>query len=380
MVEDHVLRLLIAGGGTGGHIFIGISLAEEWKRRTSGDVLFVGARGRLEERLVPQAGIALELLELSQLKGVSMTTRLKNVFQLPASLFRCVRINQRFKPDVAIGVGGYSSGPAIVAASLQRVPTMIVEPNAKPGITNRWLSRFIRVAAVAFPDSHQYFGRKMRLTGIPVRKEFFQAATPNAIELETKAAGGGDHVPRLLIFGGSQGSRAINTVAAEAIPLLKEAFPALQVIHQTGEGEYAKYRQHASDWWRVEPFIERMSQMMSSATVVVCRAGASTLAELSASGKCAILVPFPFASDDHQTINARSLEARGAARMLPQSDLSARSLFEAVADLLRDPERRRSMESAIREFANPRSAEMIIELALGLVDKEFTTKAQSAQT
>ena len=378
MVENQALRLLIAGGGTGGHIFIGISLAEEWKRRTAGEVLFVGARGRLEERLVPKAGIPLELLKVSQLKGVSMGTRLKNLFQLPASLLRCAGINRRFNPHVAIGVGGYSSGPAIVAASLQRIPTMIVEPNAKPGITNRWLARFISIAAVAFTDAQPYFGRKTRLTGIPVRKEFFQAK-PQAAESGAQAARAGNGASTLLIFGGSQGSQAINAVAAQAIPLLKREFPDLQVIHQTGEAEYAKYRKNAADWWKIQPFIDHMSEVMASATVAVCRAGASTLAELSAAGKSAVLIPFPFAADDHQTVNARSLEAKGAARVLPQSDLNAQSLFDAVAGLLRDPEGRRSMESAIREFSNPRSAERIIDLALELVDENFTAKVQRAQ-
>lgn len=350
------LRLLIAGGGTGGHIFIGMALAEEWKRRNEeNEILFVGARGRLEEKLVPQAGIPLELLDVSQLKGLPVTEQIKNFFKLPAPLLRCMQIHRAFRPDVAIGVGGYSSGPAILAAGLRRTPALIVEPNAKPGITNRWLSPWIDRAAVAFPDTGRYFGRKTRVTGIPVRKEFFQ--------LPQEPAG----CSTLLIFGGSQGSRAINAAAAEAVPLLKTEIPELQVIHQTGPAEFEMYRRCQSDWWTVLPFIDDMAAAMARATVVVCRAGASTLAELAAAGRCALLIPFPFASDDHQAVNAKNLADRGAARLLLQAEMNARSLFQNLLDLFRHPGQRRKMESAIRQFANSRSAEMIIDLALGCV-------------
>ncbi|HEY3128083.1 MAG TPA: undecaprenyldiphospho-muramoylpentapeptide beta-N-acetylglucosaminyltransferase [Acidobacteriota bacterium] len=350
------LRLLIAGGGTGGHIFMGISLAEEWKKRgEKNEVLFVGARGRLEETLVPRAGIRLELLKVFQLKGLPAAQRAKNFFKLPGPLFRCMQINRSYRPDVAIGVGGYSSGPAILAASLQRIPTIIVEPNAKPGITNRWLCPWIRLAAVAFPEAEQYFGRKTRLTGIPVRKEFFYRAEPAP-------------VLRLLIFGGSQGSRAINAAAAQAVPLLKAEISDLRVVHQTGPGEFELYRKYQTSWWKVVPFIEDMAGEMSSATVVVCRAGASTLAELAAAGKCSLLIPFPFAADDHQTVNARSLAKRGSARLLPQSELDGQSLFRSLLELFRDPEQRSRMETAVRQFSNPKSAQKIIDMALDSID------------
>ncbi len=319
------------------------------------EVLFVGARGRLEEKLVPRAGIALELLNVFQLKGLPAAQQAKNFFRLPAPLIRCMQINRKYRPDVAIGVGGYSSGPAILAASLQGIPTLIVEPNVKPGITNRWLFPWIRLAAVAFPEAERYFGRKTRFTGIPVRKEFFCHAEPVPVFT-------------VLIFGGSQGSRAINAAAAQAVPLLKTEIPDLQVIHQTGPAEFELYRKHRSDWRSVLPFIDDMAAVMARASVVVCRAGASTLAELAAAGKCALLIPFPFAADDHQTVNARSLAVRGAARLLPQAELDGQSLFRNVLELFRDPEQRRRMETAIRQFSNPKSAERIIDLALGSID------------
>lgn len=350
-------RLLVGGGGTGGHVFIGIALAQEWKSRMEGnEVLFVGARERLEERLVPAAGIPLQLLDVAQLKGVSLFRLFRNLAKLPASLVRCVRIARGFHPHAAIGVGGYASGPVILAASLLGTPSMVVEPNARPGLTNRWLSGPIRLAAVAFPEARRYFGEKTRLTGIPVRKEFFHAIGPEPSDFT------------LLIFGGSQGSRALNIAAVEAVPKLREEIPDLQVIHQTGEREFESCRRCRSGWWDVRPFIDDMPQAMSRASVVVCRAGASTLAELAAAGKCAILVPFPFAADDHQMVNARSLASRGAARLLPQSELTAGALAGSVLELYRSPERRREMESAMRRFSNPHSAREIVDLALGLID------------
>ncbi|MBI4455618.1 MAG: undecaprenyldiphospho-muramoylpentapeptide beta-N-acetylglucosaminyltransferase [Acidobacteria bacterium] len=350
-------RLLIAGGGTGGHIFIGIALAQEWKSRMEGnEVLFVGARGRLEETLVAQRGIPLQLLDVSQLKGVSRLRQVRNLLKLPASLFHCIQMIRVFRPHAAIGVGGYASGPAILAAGLQRIPTMVVEPNVKPGITNRWLSRTIRLAAVAFPETQRYFGAKARITGIPVRKEFFLVSPVMSQDFT------------LLVFGGSQGSRAVNAAVAEAIPLLKAEIPNLKVIHQTGAAEYESYRHYQSDWWSVRPFIDEMAQAMALARVVVCRAGASTIAELAAAGKCALLIPFPFATDNHQTMNAQSLKAKGAARLLPQSELSGATLFQHIIDLYQHPEERRVMETAIRQFSAPGSAEMIIDLALSLID------------
>lgn len=351
------LRLLVAGGGTGGHIFIGVALAQEWRRRgEKNEVLFVGARGRLEERVVSQMGIPLRLLNVSQLKGVGPFRQVRSLLKLPAALLDCMRIIGTFRPHVAIGVGGYTSGPAILAAGLRGKPTMIVEPNARPGITNRWLSRTVHLVAVAFPDSQRYFGSKIRLTGVPVRREFFETRRDTARGFT------------LLVFGGSQGSRAINAAAAEAIPLLKAEIPDLRVIHQTGAAEFELYRQYQSDWWIVQAFIDDMAQAMAQASVVVCRAGASTIAELAAAGRCALLVPFPFASDDHQTFNARSLEAKGAARLLPQSELSGASFHQHIVELHRHPEKRRETEMAIRQISNPRSAEMIIDLALGLID------------
>ncbi|MBI2822311.1 MAG: undecaprenyldiphospho-muramoylpentapeptide beta-N-acetylglucosaminyltransferase [Acidobacteria bacterium] len=351
------LRLLLGGGGTGGHIFMAIALAQEWKSRQEGnEVLFVGARGRLEEQLMGPTGIPMVLLEISQLKGVSSLKLLKSLMKLPACLLRCMRLTRSFQPHVAIGVGGFASGPVILAAALQRTPTLIVEPNAKPGITNRWLSRTARVVAVAFPEAQRTFGPKTRLTGIPVRKEFFLPSAP------------GPKPFTLLIFGGSQGSRALNAVAAQAIPRLKEEIPELRVVLQTGSAEFPLYCGHQSEWCQVRPFIDDMPAAMARASVVVCRAGASTIAELAASGKCAVLVPFPFASDDHQTGNARVLSKRGAARLQPQSELTADKLIGHVVDLYRDPEQRCRMESAIRQFSNPGSAGMIVDLALSLID------------
>ena len=351
------MKLLLAGGGTGGHIFIGVALAQEWKSRTQrGEILFVGARGRLEEKLVPKAGIPLELLKVSQLKGVSPLRQIAGVARLPAVLFRCLRVVRDFRPHVAIGIGGYASGPAILAASILGVPTMIVEPNVNPGLANRWLSRAVRLATVAFPETRRFFGSKARVTGIPVRKAFFQAQRPRP-----------DHF-LLLVFGGSQGSRAINAAVAEALPLLKQSIPSLQVIHQTGPSEFEEYRRRQSDWWSTTPFIDDMATAVASASVVVCRAGAATIAELAAAGKCALLVPFPFASDDHQTRNAEYLAAQGAAILLPQSELTGARLADAMLDLYRHPEKRSDMEAAIRRFSHPGSAEAIIDLALGLID------------
>src|SRR5215831_15017810 len=220
------MRVLIAGGGTGGHVIPALAIARELKARYGAEVLFVGTARGMENRLVPQAGFNLALVKIGALKNVSMATRLRTLFDLPRAILHSRKIIREFRPDVVVGVGGYASGPAMAAAILGRVPTLAFEPNLVPGFANKMVGRRVSAGAVHFEDTKQYF-RNARVVGVPVRPEFFnvRAASPH-------------HLPTLLVFGGSQGAHAINQAAIEAIPEVQRHLPTLRVIHQTGERDY----------------------------------------------------------------------------------------------------------------------------------------------
>jgi len=364
-------RVLIAASGTGGHLFPGLALAEAFRRRDPAtEVMFVGTARGLEAVLVPRAGFALEQIEIAGLKRVGWRQALATVlWRVPRSLWQSWRVLRRFRPDVVIGTGGYTSGPVVLMAALSGIPTLILEPNAYPGFTNRVLAPLVRAAAVAFPEAAAFFGAKARVTGNPVRPEFF--AMPDRAR-ERRA-----HSPErhLLICGGSQGSRAINERVVEALPRLfaslRERGSRLVVTatHQTGERDAAWVRaayERAGLQERVTvvPFIERMAEEMARADLVICRAGATTLAELAAAGKPAILIPLPTAADDHQRKNAQALERAGAARCLPQDEATPDRLAEMIRDLLDDPARLDAMAERARRRARPEAAEAIVALAL----------------
>ena len=357
------MRVIIAAGGTGGHIFPGVAIAREFKRRDpAAEILFVGTARGLETKIVPREGFALELISVGALKGVSIFARIKSLAGLPMSFVAALRILRRFKPEVVIGVGGYSSGPTLLMAALSRIPTMVVEPNAMPGFTNRVLARFVDAAALSFADAQEYFGDRGVVTGNPVRVDFAR--------LTRKARGERLNV---LIFGGSQGARAINEAIIGALPLLAGKKDRLAITHQTGESDFETvkraYIDVGFDSADVKPFIHDMADQFERADVLICRSGATTAAEIAAAGKAAIFIPFPFATDDHQRKNAEAFARVGAGRMILQRDLTPARLVEELNRLIEHPEEIDRMEESSRGLGRADSTERAVELAMSVVHR-----------
>src|SRR5947207_4830203 len=349
------MRAILAGGGTGGHVIPALAIAQELQKRYSAEVLFIGTARGLENRLVPAAGFPLQLVKVGALNRVSFATRLKTMFDLPRAVFAAAGILNEFHPDVVIGVGGYASGPAMLAAILKHVPTVAFEPNLVPGFANRIVARFVSAAAVHFERTAEYF-RNPVVTGVPVRPAFFQIpAKPYA-----------PSSPTLLVFGGSQGARAINKAVARAIPELMKRLPCVHVIHQTGERDYndvVRAYSPAGFSAEVHKFIDDMPAFFARADLILCRSGASTVAEIAAAGKPAVFVPFPLAADDHQRRNAEALERAGAAVVVEETKLDEVWLVDTICALLEDPPRLSRMSDAARAMAHPDAANDIAELA-----------------
>jgi UDP-N-acetylglucosamine--N-acetylmuramyl-(pentapeptide) pyrophosphoryl-undecaprenol N-acetylglucosamine transferase len=307
------MRVIVAGGGTGGHVIPALAIAQELRSCYRAEVVFVGTRRGIETRLVPAAGFELHLIEVGALNRVDLATRLKTLLDLPRAAMASAKLIREFRPDVMIGVGGYASGPAMLVAALMNIPTLAFEPNVVPGFANRLLAPTIRAAAVHFEQTCHYF-RNCHVTGVPVRREFFNVpARPK------------DASPTLLVFGGSQGAHAINRAVIDALPKLMAALPAIHIIHQTGERDYPEVQAAYLSTMvsaEVSPFIDDMPGAFARADLLICRSGASTVAEVTAAGKPAIFIPLPTAADDHQRHNAATLAAAGAAQLLPQSELS----------------------------------------------------------
>jgi UDP-N-acetylglucosamine--N-acetylmuramyl-(pentapeptide) pyrophosphoryl-undecaprenol N-acetylglucosamine transferase len=353
--------LLIAGGGTGGHLFPGVAVARELLARVPGaSVTFVGTAAGIESRVIPREGLPLETIRSAGLKGKSPVALLRGLLLLPLSALDAWRVISRRRPSVVIGVGGYSSGPVVALAALRGVPTMLMEQNATPGLTNRLLSRIVRAAAVTYEESLATFGGKAFVAGNPVRPEFFAAPASGPPTAERA---------RVLVFGGSQGAHALNVAMAEAASALASAVPAVEVTHQTGERDLSMVREAyaaAGLASRVEPFLYEMDREMRAADVIVCRAGATTLAELTAAGRAAILVPLPTATDDHQRKNADALVRQGAARAVDQRELTGARLAEELLALARDGAARERMAAAARGMARPDAARVIVDRVLAL--------------
>ena len=340
------MRVLIAAGGTGGHIYPGIAVAQEIMRR-DGDskVRFVGTTRGLESRLVPQAGFELALIDISGLKNVSLAARMRGLAMLPTSFLSALTIMRQFKPDVVVGAGGYVSGPVVMTAALTNRPTLIMESNALPGFTNRVLARLVDRAAVSFEEALPFFRGKAVVTGNPVRHEFFE------IPLKSRDATRFS----VLVFGGSQGARAINEAMMAGLTRLKTSTVPVHIKHQTGPADFDKVKAayNQAGWNQdaeVTSYIDNMMADFAEADLVVCRAGATTTAELIAAGKAAVMIPFPLAADDHQRKNAEALQASGAARMILQHDLNGERLAKEIIELAEQPQMVNQMEQAIRKL------------------------------
>jgi len=360
--RDVPLRILVAGGGTGGHLYPGIAVVRELLARDPRTrATFVGTRQGIEARVVPREGFELDVIRSGGLKGKSMAARARGLRLLPLGAADAWRVLSRRRPHIVMGVGGYSSGPVVLLAALRGIPTLLLEQNAVPGLTNRLLAPFVGAAAVTYETTLPFFRGKGFVSGNPVRSEFFgDSGTPS----------GPAGVPlRVLIFGGSQGAHAINVAAVEAAPQLARTAGDLAVTHQTGERDLEMVREgyrRAGLVARVEPFLFAMDREMKSADVVVCRSGATTLAELTAARRASILVPFPGATDDHQWKNADVLVKQGAARMVEQRELTGDRLSTEILALASDAHTRRQIADAAGRLARPHAARVIVDRVLEL--------------
>jgi UDP-N-acetylglucosamine--N-acetylmuramyl-(pentapeptide) pyrophosphoryl-undecaprenol N-acetylglucosamine transferase len=353
--------LLVAGGGTGGHLFPGIAIADEVVRRGGGEVLFVGTSRGIEIRAVPTAGYALETLTVSGLKRMGLAGTLRGLFRLPVAMAKSLSILRRFRPDIVVGVGGYASGPMVLAAALLGYPTAIQEQNSVPGITNRILGKLVSAVFIAFEDAARFFpARKVERLGNPVRR-----AIVTALERARGQGQAGDKL-RILVVGGSQGARAVSDLVMSAAAILAGKGLDFALLHQTGTVDLARaqerYRSLGLDGRvDVRPFIEDMATAYAQADVVVARAGALTLAELAIAGKPVILIPLPTAADDHQSKNAARFAEAGAALVLDQRTASAEDLATILGELARDPTRHAQMSTAMRSLARPQAAQAIVD-------------------
>ena len=363
------MRFLMVAGATGGHIFPALAVAEELRargahRERSGVkyvIEFLGTERPLEARLIPGAGFALHTIKAAGLKGIGGFQGLRNLMLLPRTALGTARILRDFGPQVVVGVGGYLAGPVMVEAALAGIPTLLIEPNALPGFTNRVLAPVVRLAAVNFDETARFYGGKARVTGLPVRAAF------HAIPAKRHEA------PfSLLVVGGSQGSRALNQVMIQCAPLLKREFGQLEVVHQTGPTDFNAVREAFLEHGvnaHVQAFIDDMPGALAQADLVVSRSGAAAVSELAAAGRAAILIPFPAAADQHQLANARTLEQAGGARVILQAELTPERLIREIHELLSEPPRLVGMERAAKSLARPEAAAHIADLVEELVAK-----------
>ena len=350
------MKVLFAAGGTGGHIFPAIAVAKEIvNRHENAEVLFVGTAKGLETRIVPENGFQLSLIHSAGLKNVGLKGQIKGLAVLPKSFLEARQIIRQFRPHVVVGAGGYVSGPVVAMAAIMGVPTLVMDSNALPGFTNRQLARFIDKAALTFEVSVPYFGKKGVVTGNPVRREFFR--------VPPKERGDKFHV---LVFGGSQGARAINNAMADALKPLGKFNGGLSITHQTGEADFERLRDaYANSNFAgadVRPFISDMPGEFAKADLIISRAGATTCAELTAAGKASIMIPLPTAADDHQRKNAEALESEGASKMILQANLTPESLADEITRMIEHPEAISEMENAAKAMSRDDAAEKTADL------------------
>ena len=352
------MRVLIAGGGTGGHLFPGIALAEEIvTRHPKNDVVFVGTERGLEARVVPQNGFVFEAIKSRGLKGMGALKLVLGLLLLPVSFFSAMGLLRKYRPDIVVGVGGYSSGPVVLMAWLMRIPTAIQEQNALPGLTNKILGKFAKAIFVSFEAAIPFFPkRRAHALGNPIRRGLLENFLRSKVAHERFT---------VLIFGGSLGARGLNTRVVEALPYLSDLKNKLHVIHQTGKNDLeAVTRGYAEQNFPAEisEFIDDMAGAYLGADLVVCRAGATTVAELTVCKKASILVPFPFATDDHQAVNAQALVDAGAAVMFREAELTGEKLATTIRALKDDPARRAKMEKAAGALGRPEAAREIADV------------------
>jgi UDP-N-acetylglucosamine--N-acetylmuramyl-(pentapeptide) pyrophosphoryl-undecaprenol N-acetylglucosamine transferase len=352
------MRVILAGGGTGGHLFPGLAVAREFQRRDSGtEILFVGTEQGIEFRVLPKEGFKLETLTVKGMKGRGLRGLLDALCGVPVSLLRSLSIIREFCPECIIGLGGYASGPLVVAGKLKGIRCVIMEQNLRPGFTNKVLARWVDRVFTAYSDSASFFpGARVVETGNPVRWQKLPDVAKRA-----KFS--------LFVSGGSLGARRINFAVIDGLKQLTDLKEDLFVIHQTGLADFGAIKDAYAALpfeCEVSPFIDKMDEAFARADLVLCRAGASTVAELTAFGKAAILVPFPYAIYDHQRGNAQALQDRGAAEMILDQELTGQLLAQRVRSYFADPSRIRRMAAAARALGRPDAAARIVDACYAL--------------
>jgi UDP-N-acetylglucosamine--N-acetylmuramyl-(pentapeptide) pyrophosphoryl-undecaprenol N-acetylglucosamine transferase len=371
-------RVVIAGGGTGGHLFPGVALADELAERGYA-ITFVGTARGIEARVIPNTPYALELIDVAGLKRQSLGTTLKNLFRLPLSLLAALSILRRIRPQAVVGVGGYASGPLVLCAALLGIPSIVLEQNSIPGLTNQILGRFVRSVVIAFPEAAAHFPKKKVFSlGNPIRAAIAkQAQHPPSPEAERPPSATDQAPIRVLVLGGSQGATAVNDLFAAALEALGSATcqARLRIVHQTGEKDReriaARYQALglSAEVAQVSAFITDMAQAYASCELMVGRAGATTIAELTAIGRPALLIPFLQAADDHQTHNARFMADSGAAELLPQTTTTAAQLAARLIGLANDRQALQRMAQSSRALGRPTAAHDIADHLLSLAKK-----------
>jgi UDP-N-acetylglucosamine--N-acetylmuramyl-(pentapeptide) pyrophosphoryl-undecaprenol N-acetylglucosamine transferase len=357
---------IMAGGGTGGHVIPAIAVAREVVR-DGHEVLFVGTERGVEARLVPAAGFRLERIRVGGLKNLGLMTRIASVWQLIAETWGQMSRFAEWKPAAVFSMGGYVAGPPVLAALMKGVPVVVMEPNAAPGVTNRWIARWVRRALIGFEETKRFFpGGRTELTGLPVREEFFA--------IPAKPAG-----PEfiVLITGGSQGSQRLNNAARQSWPLFRQAGLPVHLIHQSGlpmHEEIEKDFAQTGLRGQVCAFISDMPAAFAQADLVVCRAGAGAVSELAAAGKPSVLIPFPFAADDHQLKNAQAFERAGAGLLSLDRDWSGEKFFETVTMLYNDRARLEAMSASARGLAHPGAAKRAAQILIDIADQARNNK------
>lgn len=345
---------VLTGGGTGGHVIPAIAVARELQRRGH-KLVFVGTREGMESKLVPKENFPIEFIEIGGLKRVGLRQTLRTLVQLPLAVMRSLRILQRHQPAAVFSMGGYVAGPATIAAWLLRRPVVLMEPNAMPGMVNRYMGRFTSRALLSFPEAKAFFPQdRVEMSGLPVRAEFFQIEPkPRSSKLT------------VLVTGGSRGSRRLNEAGKASWPLFqKQSFP-IRWLHQTGSDDQAGMAQaftESGSEGQVVAFVDNMPQAFAQSDLVVCRSGAGAVAELAAAGKPSILVPFPYAADQHQLRNAEAMSKAGAARLILDKECTGEELFHTIQTMANEPGLLERMGRAARGFAAPQAAQRAADI------------------
>jgi UDP-N-acetylglucosamine--N-acetylmuramyl-(pentapeptide) pyrophosphoryl-undecaprenol N-acetylglucosamine transferase len=361
------VKLLIAGGGTGGHVFPAIAIAQEWlSRGQEREVVLVGTARGIEMKLVPAAGLPLETIRVAGLKGKGGTTLLKNLGMLGTGLSDAFAVLKKHKPEVAFGVGGYAAGPMLLATWLTGIPNVIFEPNAEPGLTNKLLAKLAKKIATGYEVSARAWGARAMVTGCPVRPEFFAIKPRRPVK-----------PLHLLVTGGSQGALPINRTFIEAAEFLAKRKTELEIVHQTGERDYnnvrAAYARHEMQV-QVAPFLSNMAERFAWADLIVCRAGAITAAEVAAAGRAAVFIPFGKATDSHQLRNAQEMTNAGAGRLIAEPELNAKRLTEEIFSLLDQPGEIEKLSAKARSLSHPDAVREIVDLIEAAASKLGTSE------